>query len=67
MTKREIAQELFFAIAVAAFLAFALWRVYSRFVYGTDPADTAFAYILFDHAYAFTLGMIALPSFPRFS
>jgi hypothetical protein len=60
MTKREMAQELLVTVAVAAYLAFALWRAYSGLVHGADPADTAFAYILFNHAYAFTLGMIAL-------
>jgi uncharacterized membrane protein len=60
MTKREAAQELFVAVALAASLAFAIWRAYSRLVYGTSLSGQILDYILLNHAYAFTLGMIAL-------
>ena len=60
MTRQEIMQEVFVAVAVASSLGFGLWRVYSTFVYGGDPADEAFAYILHNHTYAFTFAMIAL-------
>ena len=60
MTKRETAQELLVAVALAGGLAFAIWRAYNRFVYGTNPPGQIFEYILLNHAYAFTLGMVAL-------
>jgi hypothetical protein len=60
MTRREIAQELFLTVAVAAGLALSLWRIYGSLVHDTDPAREAFGYILLNHADAFTFGMIAL-------
>jgi len=60
MTKRELAKELLVTVVIAAGLALAIWRAYGLSVSGSDPARKAFAYILSNHADAFTLGMIAL-------